>query len=324
VLPNPFDLTFAADLLAQGSKPSAIALIDEAFLSIMEFGGERRSTAREPDFARRHRFDLLPKKERTLNDAEAIAKNGRRLQLGSNKHEDRPDFARRNRCSHFVAFASVRKCSGAIEPPNFSQMPGWDTANSAVRFLSAVGPNFSNFSGFSRDAYDFEIFLRSTTSNGCSAWAQIRIDTAGSVFALLLFLYERFSVAISILIMPLLATCAVFVGLWLTGIELAIFFFSEFDDLLATGMPSLDSLIAAGRNRTRPIAMTTIAAILTLLPLALATGQGSAMQQPLAIAIISGLVVQLPLVLLVMPALYILMSRPAHASVNTAPENHLR
>jgi hypothetical protein len=31
VLSNPFDLTFAADLLAQGSKPSATALIDEAF-----------------------------------------------------------------------------------------------------------------------------------------------------------------------------------------------------------------------------------------------------------------------------------------------------
>jgi len=31
VLSNPFDLTLAADLLAQGSMPSAIALIDEAF-----------------------------------------------------------------------------------------------------------------------------------------------------------------------------------------------------------------------------------------------------------------------------------------------------
>jgi hypothetical protein len=37
---------------------------------------------------------------------------------------------------------------------------------------------------------------------------------AGSVFVLLLFLYERFSIAIAILTMPLLATCAVFVGLW--------------------------------------------------------------------------------------------------------------
>jgi multidrug efflux pump subunit AcrB len=150
---------------------------------------------------------------------------------------------------------------------------------------------------------------------------------AGAVFALLLFLYERFSVAISILIMPLLAACAVFVGLWLAGVELnvtammgmtmiigivtevAIFLFSEFEDLSSRGMPTLDALIGAGRNRMRPIVMTTIAAILTLLPLALAIGQGAAMQQPLAIAIISGLVVQLPLVLLVMPALYLVIGR---------------
>ena len=39
----------------------------------------------------------------------------------------------------------------------------------------------------------------------------------------------------------------------------------------------------------RPIAMTTLAAVFALLPLALGIGQGAAMQQPLAIAIISGL-----------------------------------
>ena len=55
--------------------------------------------------------------------------------------------------------------------------------------------------------------------------------------------------------------------------------------------------------------MTTLAAILALLPLALALGQGSAMQQPLAIAIISGLLVQIPLVLIVMPVVYNLMAK---------------
>ena len=149
------------------------------------------------------------------------------------------------------------------------------------------------------------------------------------VFALLLFLYERISVAVSILAMPLLATGAVFVGLWLTGIELnatammgmtmiigivtevAIFFFSEFEDLVEPGVSVSDSLVFAGSNRLRPITMTTLAAILTLLPLALAIGEGSAMQQPLAVAIISGLIVQLPLVLLAMPAPFILMNRLA-------------
>jgi hypothetical protein len=71
--------------------------------------------------------------------------------------------------------------------------------------------------------------------------------------------------------------------------------------LTKEGMPHLLALVAAGRNRLRPIAMTTIAAALALLPLALALGQGAEMQQPLAIAIISGLAVQMPLVLLIMP-----------------------
>lgn len=142
------------------------------------------------------------------------------------------------------------------------------------------------------------------------------------VFALLLFLYERFRIAAAVLAMPLLAVSSVFIGLWLTGIELnisammgmtmiigivtevAIFYVSEYDGLTREeGMAPRDALIEAGRNRLRPIAMTTIAAILALLPLAFAIGQGSAMQQPLAIAIISGLIVQLPLVLLVLPVL---------------------
>jgi multidrug efflux pump subunit AcrB len=49
--------------------------------------------------------------------------------------------------------------------------------------------------------------------------------------------------------------------------------------------------------------MTTVAAILALMPLALGLGQGAAMEQPLAIAIIAGLTVQLPLALVVLPAL---------------------
>jgi len=146
------------------------------------------------------------------------------------------------------------------------------------------------------------------------------------VFLLLLFLYERFKIALSILVIPLLSMSAVFIGLWATGIELnisammgmtmivgivtevAIFYFSEFQSLPAD-MPRIEALIEAGKNRMRPIAMTTLAAILTLLPLAFAIGQGSAMQQPLAIAIISGLFVQLPLVLLVMPVLFSVMGK---------------
>ncbi len=159
------------------------------------------------------------------------------------------------------------------------------------------------------------------------------------VFLLLLFLYERFRVALAILATPLLCISAVFIGLWTAGLELnisalmgmtmivgiatevAIFYFSEFQGL--TGAESAESVVAAvrrqalvqaGKNRMRPIAMTTAAAILTLLPLALAIGQGSAMQQPLAVAIVSGLIVQLPVTLLVMPVLFDRMQRRSAAA----------
>ncbi len=140
------------------------------------------------------------------------------------------------------------------------------------------------------------------------------------VFTLLLFLYESFRVAIAMLAIPLLAVAAVFIGLWVTGTEfnitsrmgmtmivgivteVAIFYYSEFHDLKDEHDRRV-RFIAAGSNRMRPIAMTTFAAILALLPLALGIGQGSAMQQPLAIAIIAGLIAQLPLVLLILPVL---------------------
>jgi multidrug efflux pump subunit AcrB len=139
---------------------------------------------------------------------------------------------------------------------------------------------------------------------------------------LLLVIYESFRIAGVILVMPLVAATAVAIGLWLTGVELnimalmgmtmivgittevAIFYFTEYEALLAEGVAPETALIEAGINRLRPIAMTTLAAILALAPLALSLGGGASMERPLAVAIIAGLIAQGPLVLLAMPALY--------------------
>ncbi|TLS66256.1 efflux RND transporter permease subunit [Mariprofundus erugo] len=149
------------------------------------------------------------------------------------------------------------------------------------------------------------------------------------VFVLLLFLYERFRAALAILAMPLLAIGVVFMGLAITDTELnitsmmgltmivgivtetAIFYYSEFRRVSATDCHCLEDYILAGRNRFRPIAMTSLAAILALMPLALAFGEGSAMLQPMAIAIIFGLMAQFPLVLLILPVLLFWLDRKA-------------
>ncbi|MEO8811295.1 MAG: efflux RND transporter permease subunit [Caulobacteraceae bacterium] len=155
----------------------------------------------------------------------------------------------------------------------------------------------------------------------------------GIVVLLLLTIYESFRIVASIILMPLMAACAVALGLFVTHVELnimalmgltmvigivtevAIFYFTEYDGLIAEGVAPTAALIDAGVNRLRPIAMTTVAAILALTPLAL----GSSMQKPLAIAIIAGLIAQGPLVLLVMPALYKLIGGVKGKEVGASP-----
>lgn len=165
-----------------------------------------------------------------------------------------------------------------------------------------------------------------------AAHGMIRVFAAAAIgeIVLLLFLYERFAVPIIIVVSSILSTSAVFVGLLLTGIELnitammgmimiigiatemAIFLVSEYQ-ALETEMPPRAALREAALNRLRPIAMSTLAMILALLPLGAAiSGSGDQMLQPLAIAIIAGISVQLPLVLFAMPVVIGLTVRRSH------------
>ncbi|HEY1364954.1 MAG TPA: efflux RND transporter permease subunit, partial [Xanthobacteraceae bacterium] len=149
----------------------------------------------------------------------------------------------------------------------------------------------------------------------------IKVFAAAAVaeMVLLLFLYEGWALPLIIIFSSLLSTSAVFIGLWLAGVELnitammgmvmilgiatemAIFLASEYRALART-MPVRQALTEAALNRLRPILMSTLAMILALLPLGAAiSGSGDQMLQPLAIAIIAGVGVQLPLVLLLMP-----------------------
>jgi multidrug efflux pump subunit AcrB len=68
-----------------------------------------------------------------------------------------------------------------------------------------------------------------------------------------------------------------------------------------------EALLMSGRRRFRPVLMTSLAAILGMLPLALAIGAGSELLQPLAIAVIGGLVFALLLSLVVTPTVYALL-----------------
>jgi len=75
------------------------------------------------------------------------------------------------------------------------------------------------------------------------------------------------------------------------------------------GLSAHDAVREACRLRFRPILMTTLAAALGALPLAIGFGEGSELRQPLGIAIIGGLVASQLLTLLTTPVVYLLLDK---------------
>jgi len=75
------------------------------------------------------------------------------------------------------------------------------------------------------------------------------------------------------------------------------------------GMAKNEALAKAGEIRLRPILMTTLTAILGLLPMAIGIGEGSEVRAPMAIVVIGGLTVGTFLTLVLVPTVYSLLDR---------------
>jgi len=147
------------------------------------------------------------------------------------------------------------------------------------------------------------------------------------VFITLLIEFRSFAHPISIVTGAVLALGGVLLGLFITRTTLnvvslmgmimvvgivaknGILMLDAVEDHLAAGDTLREALLRSGRRRFRPVLMTSLAAILGMLPLALALGSGAELLQPLAIAVIGGLAVALLLSLVVTPTVYAMLSR---------------
>jgi CzcA family heavy metal efflux pump len=146
------------------------------------------------------------------------------------------------------------------------------------------------------------------------------------VFITLLIELRYFAHPIAIVTGAILALSGVLLALFITGSTLnvvslmgmimivgivaknGILMLDAVEERIVLGDTLREALLRSGRRRFRPVLMTSLAAMLGMLPLALAIGAGSELLQPLAIAVIGGLTMALALSLIVTPTVYAMLS----------------
>jgi cobalt-zinc-cadmium resistance protein CzcA len=104
-----------------------------------------------------------------------------------------------------------------------------------------------------------------------------------------------------------------FIALFGQAVLNGVVMVSHFNERQEAGESAHTAVFEGAQTRLRTVLMTSMLAVLGLLPMALSHAIGSEVQRPLAVVIIGGLVSATILTLIVLPSLYVLF----HAGPDT-------
>lgn len=158
------------------------------------------------------------------------------------------------------------------------------------------------------------------------------------VFLFLTALYESWSVPIAVLLSLPVAALGAYLGVWACGLENDVYFqiglvmlvglaaknailIVEFaKEQVDRGVDVVEAAIHASQLRFRPILMTSLAFILGMLPMVIASGPGSASRQAIGTGVFFGMIVAVTFGILLVPFFFVLIYKMKRKS----KANHVR
>ncbi|QTD45199.1 efflux RND transporter permease subunit [Ottowia testudinis] len=226
------------------------------------------------------------------------------------------------------AFASTRWITGAMQTVRYNGYP-------AIRIAGGAAPGFSTGDAMREmeqlaaklpEGFGYEWTGQSREEKLAGNQALILYGFAIlAVFLALAALYESWSIPFAVILVVPLGVLGVLLAVTGRGLLNDVYFqvglitiiglsaknailIIEFaKDLQAQGMSVLASALAAAHLRFRPIIMTSMAFILGVLPLAIASGAGSAAQRAIGTGVMGGMIVGTFLAVFFVPLFFVVV-----------------
>ena len=227
-----------------------------------------------------------------------------------------------------ASFASTRWITGAMQTVRYNGYP-------AMRISGSAAPGFSTGAAMAEmerlaaqlpQGMGFEWTGQSREEKLAGTQALILYGFAIlSVFLCLAALYESWTIPLSVILVVPLGVLGVLLATLLRSYSNDVYFqvglitiiglsaknailIIEFaKDQQALGKSVIESALAAAHLRFRPIVMTSLAFTLGVLPLAIATGAGSASQRAIGTGVIGGILTGTTLAVLFVPIFFVVV-----------------
>jgi multidrug efflux pump len=226
------------------------------------------------------------------------------------------------------AFASTRWIKGAMQTVRYNGYP-------AVRISGAAAPGFSTGAAMNEmeklaaqlpAGFGFEWTGQSRQEKLAGSQAMVLYGFAIlAVFLCLAALYESWSIPLAVILVVPLGVLGVVLATLMRGYANDVYFqvglitiiglsaknailIIEFaKDLQAQGKSAVEAALAAAHLRFRPIVMTSMAFVLGVLPLAIASGAGSASQRAIGTGVMGGSLLGTMLAVLFVPIFFVVV-----------------